>query len=343
MGDGDVGDATAGGNFGGEATSNAGISGDGTGVGTSFGDSLNFDMQSLDPAMSWGNLDQGLSMESNNPFGNVDFSNQTQDNGFLGKLAALHSTIMGNPFGKAGMMALSMANPALGGILGIAGLGLAGAQGKGGQAMGNAFGNAIQGLTGPVGQGLGALGFGLGPAMGTAFSGVNSPTSDGSNAFSGDNQGGGTNWGTLANGLGGLAGLYSLYSQGKQTDGYLGSLQSMYGSNSPYAATLRQELNRRDAAAGRRSQYGPREVELQAALAKAASGVAPSIMQGQQNQFNNRVRLAQMFMNGMGKDGFLSNMFSAGSQNTPTYTPVEYGANTELLPNSFDFSGGFNG
>jgi hypothetical protein len=61
------------------------------------------------------------------------------------------------------------------------------------------------------------------------------------------------------------------------------SLQSMFGPNSAYSQQLRQQLERRDAAAGRRSQYGPREVELQAQLAKMASGVAPAINQiGQQ-------------------------------------------------------------
>ena len=45
------------------------------------------------------------------------------------------------------------------------------------------------------------------------------------------------------------------------------SLDSSFAPGSAYEQTLRQELDRRDAAAGRRSQYGPREVELQAKLA----------------------------------------------------------------------------
>lgn len=49
------------------------------------------------------------------------------------------------------------------------------------------------------------------------------------------------------------------------------NLADMYGPNSPYAAQLRQTLERKDAAAGRRSQYGPREAQLQAMLAEKAT------------------------------------------------------------------------
>lgn len=49
------------------------------------------------------------------------------------------------------------------------------------------------------------------------------------------------------------------------------SLNDMFSPNSPYAQQLQRELARRDAASGRRSQYGPRSVELQAKLAQAAA------------------------------------------------------------------------
>jgi hypothetical protein len=73
------------------------------------------------------------------------------------------------------------------------------------------------------------------------------------------------------------AGLGSLVLGNKVADGaaqnragtqqQIDSLSGMYGPNSPYATQLRQALARKDAAAGRNSQYGPREVELQARLA----------------------------------------------------------------------------
>lgn len=77
--------------------------------------------------------------------------------------------------------------------------------------------------------------------------------------------------------LSNLAGMYSA----SQNQSDLGDLENMftgmYGQNSPYAQTLRQNLDRRDAAAGRRSQYGPREVELQAKLADQTSRNAMAI------------------------------------------------------------------
>ena len=48
------------------------------------------------------------------------------------------------------------------------------------------------------------------------------------------------------------------------------SLTDMFGQDSPYAKMLRQTLERKDAAAGRNSQYGNRETQLQALLAEKA-------------------------------------------------------------------------
>jgi hypothetical protein len=109
-----------------------------------------------------------------------------------------------------------------------------------------------------------------------------------------------------------LASLYSAYRGMKGNGSYLNSLQNMYGQNSPYAQQLQQELARRDAASGRRSQYGTRSVELQAALAKANAGMAPAIMQGQQNDFNNKIRLAQMLGNSLSSNGAFSPSSLAG-------------------------------
>jgi hypothetical protein len=82
----------------------------------------------------------------------------------------------------------------------------------------------------------------------------------------------------------GGAGLYAANEQMNQAQANQDAIQQqqrqlsdMYGPNSPYAAQLKQALARRDAKAGRLSQYGPREVELQAQLAKAASGAAPAM------------------------------------------------------------------
>lgn len=102
-------------------------------------------------------------------------------------------------------------------------------------------------------------------------------------------QRGGSDMGRMGTGL---AGLY----QGQQAAGNIrqavdankqqadfartqaDSLAAMYGQNSPYAQELRQQLERKDAAGGRRSQYGPREVELQAKLASMQAQTAPQAL-----------------------------------------------------------------
>ena len=51
----------------------------------------------------------------------------------------------------------------------------------------------------------------------------------------------------------------------------------MFGQDSPYAKQLRQTLERKDAAAGRNSQYGNRETQLQALLAEKAMQASGAI------------------------------------------------------------------
>lgn len=102
-----------------------------------------------------------------------------------------------------------------------------------------------------------------------------------------------------------LAGLYAGYQGGKGINKQIGTLSGMYGQGSPYAQALRQQLERRDAAGGRRSQYGPREVELQAQLARMASGNAPGLaaLYGQQNA--NRAAMLKALMFGYDQMGGL--------------------------------------
>lgn len=60
-----------------------------------------------------------------------------------------------------------------------------------------------------------------------------------------------------------------------QMNNQINQLSDLYSNNSPYAQQLRQELERKDAASGRRSQYGGRETQLQAMLAEKQAGLAP--------------------------------------------------------------------
>jgi hypothetical protein len=100
-------------------------------------------------------------------------------------------------------------------------------------------------------------------------------------------------------------GLYSAIDQRNRAKSYANGLAGMYGPNSPYAKQLEKRLLTKDAAAGRRSQYGAREVELQARLAEIAQRNAPYMYQAMnaQTQGNN-----QMFRNILG----LGKMFGLG-------------------------------
>ncbi len=150
------------------------------------------------------------------------------------------------------------------------------------------MGGIIGGIPGAIvgssiGNSLGAI-----PSMSSSdIAQANMSNSDPSNSGGGKMN--------LSETLGGLAGLYSSWNTNKALGNQISSLSGMYGQDSPYAQTLRNQLSRRDAAAGRRSQYGPREVELQAKLAGLASQNANAIMQakmlqqGQQNALLNKL------------------------------------------------------
>lgn len=89
-------------------------------------------------------------------------------------------------------------------------------------------------------------------------------------------------------------------------DANIRSLQDMFGPNSPFAQQMRQTLERKDAAAGRRSQYGPREVELQGALAREHSRIAPSLaaLFSQKANIQNQSMMARNQRDNIVIDGF---------------------------------------
>jgi hypothetical protein len=91
--------------------------------------------------------------------------------------------------------------------------------------------------------------------------------------------------------LSSLAGLYSSNKSNRNYSALANNMASMYKPGSSYEEQLRKELMRRDAAAGRRSQYGPRAVELQAKLAEMSSRNAPALAQiyGQEGAARNQM------------------------------------------------------
>jgi hypothetical protein len=164
----------------------------------------------------------------------------------------------------------------------------------------------------------------------------------------------------------GLSTLYGMRQNNVVHNNYVNNLSGMYGQDSPYAQMLRQQLERRDAAAGRRSQYGPREVELQAQLAQMNSRNAQPIYNAQMAQLGYGTRglqqlvplmqkaapflmnkipgLAQLFGGGQGPQlnvgGFGSGMDYTGSTNP---FGSLYSSGPEINPGSFGDNMNFGG
>jgi len=136
---------------------------------------------------------------------------------------------------------------------------------------------------------------------------------------------GGAGLGDMA---GSLLGLYQANRQRRDARSQIDNLSGMFSQNSPYAQQMRQQLARRDAAGGRRSQYGPREVEFQAAMAKANQGNAGALSQlysGQNNAQAMMLRNLLQLGNQSGAFRGLSNMFG-GDTPMNRYTQGNYGS-----------------
>jgi hypothetical protein len=85
---------------------------------------------------------------------------------------------------------------------------------------------------------------------------------------------GSMDWGAAGAGLGQI---WNRYGASKEYSNQGKQLQDLYGPNSAYSQQLQQQLLRADAKSGRRSQFGTRNVELQARLADLASRNAPQL------------------------------------------------------------------
>lgn len=71
---------------------------------------------------------------------------------------------------------------------------------------------------------------------------------------------------TSGQGLGGLLGMYNANQQNNMLKDQMANLDRMFATDSPYAKQMQETLARKDAAAGRNSQYGPRAEKLAADL-----------------------------------------------------------------------------
>lgn len=157
-----------------------------------------------------------------------------------------------------------------------------------GAALGGFAGNAIGNS---IGEGV--------PSMSTGdISAANAATSDPSNSA-------GFDWGQLGTGL---AGWYQGRQAGNAYGGAVNDINNMYSPNSPYAQQMRQALARKDAASGRRSQYGNREIELAAALTNARTQALTSPGYG-------NLLAKQQQGNNMGMNTFLALLQSKQGKN----------------------------
>lgn len=75
-----------------------------------------------------------------------------------------------------------------------------------------------------------------------------------------------------------LYGFYNNRRQQKALGQQVNNLQGLYSNDSPYATQLRNTLNAKAAAGGRRSNIAGRETQLQAMLADKAASMAPTLM-----------------------------------------------------------------
>jgi hypothetical protein len=112
-----------------------------------------------------------------------------------------------------------------------------------------------------------------------------------------------------------LYGFYNNRRQQKALGQQVSSLQGLYGQNSPYAAQLRNQLNAKAAASGRRSNVAGRETQLQAQLADRAASMAPTLMQLNQARGGLKNNNMNMLLQGANKMGLFSNLGSLFNQN----------------------------
>lgn len=121
--------------------------------------------------------------------------------------------------------------------------------------------------------------------------------------------------------LGNLGSLFSNYNQYSNNQDLINEIKGIYKPEGEYAKYLEQQLGRRDAAAGRNSQYGPRLSELMGRLgdsqARALSGLG-GYMQNQQGGLNGMVGAGSRLFDSMGGMSSLAKLFQGGDSGLTT-------------------------
>lgn len=115
--------------------------------------------------------------------------------------------------------------------------------------------------------------------------------------------------------LGNLGSLFTNYNQYSQNKDLIDQIKGVYSPDGAYAKTLGEQLGRRDAQAGRNSQYGPRLTELMAKLGdsqvRALSGLMgkDGPLSQQQGGLNGMVGAGSRLFDSMGGMNALAKLF----------------------------------
>ncbi len=131
-----------------------------------------------------------------------------------------------------------------------------------------------------------------------------------------------------------LYGFYNNRRQQKALGQQMNTLQGLYGQNSAYAKQLRNTLNAKAAATGRRSNVAGRETQLQAMLADKASSLMPTLMQMNMQRGslkNNNMNMLLQGANKMGLFSGLGSLFGGGNNPYGNYSMSQNTDNYNLL------------
>jgi hypothetical protein len=187
-----------------------------------------------------------------------------------GSAATGNMALIDSGLGTAGYGGSSAGTIALGDGLGsaAAGAGAGAAAGGGGTATGTAAGGGSMSQLVNGAKAVGAAGSALGGGSSGGTSGNGSSSSNPLGSFVGSLLGGSNN-----NLLNSLLTAYTSKQSGdraqKAYDDQIAQINGLYAPDSAYAKQMQQTMDRKDAAAGRNSQYGTRAVELAANLTKS--------------------------------------------------------------------------
>lgn len=249
--------------------------------------------------------------------------------------------------GAATGAGFNFAGAAPGAIVGTGeGLGVAtGAASSAGAGLGAGIGASIPAGSALAGTALGGAGAGSGSGLASQFLGNAASTAGGgivdamksipgSNSIVSKLLGGALGGSGGISGLGNLGSLFTNYNQYKQNQDIIDQIKGIYSPTGEYAKYLEGQLGRRDAAAGRNSQYGPRLAELTGRLAEGqASNLAKlsPFMQGQQGGLNGIVGAGSRLLQGAGGVQGLLDLFKGGSQGGMVPAPTTNGG--DYIPN----------